>query len=112
MTKRYKVLLTKGAERDLDDIAGFLAREASTTVARAFLDAMLERIAELEMLPDRGAVPRELEALGITIFRQLSAKPYRLFYNTEGESVIIMLIVDGRRDMGAVLERRLLQSGG
>jgi toxin ParE1/3/4 len=49
-----------------------------------------------------------LLALGIKEFRQASFKPYRLIYRVAGMQVIVVLIVDGRRDMQAVLARRLL----
>lgn len=112
MTKRYTVQLSRSAERDLADIAGYLAQAASPVIASAFLDTMLERIAELEQFPERGAVPRELDALGISSFRQLSAKPWRIIYRTSEKTVIILLIADGRRDMQTLLEQRLLRSGG
>jgi toxin ParE1/3/4 len=112
MTKRYTVELTRSAERDLADIADYLAQAASPAIAATFLDTMLERIAELEQFPERGAIPRELDALGITSFRQLSAKPWRIIYRTSETSVTVLLIADGRRDMQALLEHRLLRSGG
>ncbi|NUN67855.1 type II toxin-antitoxin system RelE/ParE family toxin (plasmid) [Pseudanabaena biceps] len=111
MMNRYMVRLTRGAERDLDDIASYLAREASPAIASAFLDGMLEKAAELEAFPERGAVPRELDALGISTFRQLSAKPYRIIYRVGTTDVAIILIADCRRDMQALLERRLLGLG-
>lgn len=112
MTRRYTVQLTRSAERDLADIADYLAKAASPETASTFLDTMLARIAELEQLPERGAIPRELEALGITSFRQLSAKPWRIIYRTNETAVTILLIADGRRDMQTLLEQRLLRSGG
>ena len=109
MTKRYTVELTRSAERDLADIVGYLAQAASPVIADAFLDTILDRIAELEQFPERGAIPRELEALGITAFRQLSAKPWRVIYRTSQTTVTILLIADGRRDMQTLLEQRLLR---
>ena len=110
MTKRYSVQLTRSAERDLAAIARYLAQAASPTVAAAFLDTMLEQVAELEHLPERGAVPRELDVLGITSFRQLSAKPWRIIYRISETTVTILLIADSRRDMQTLLEQRLLRT--
>jgi len=53
-------------------------------------------------------VPRELEALGILDYRQLALPPYRLIYRVAAKKVFIFVIADGRRDMQALLERRLL----
>ena len=62
----------------------------------------------LERFPHRGAIPAELERLGIGDFRQTLLAPYRIVYRVVADSVYIMLIADGRRDLQALLERRLL----
>jgi toxin ParE1/3/4 len=54
-------------------------------------------------------VPGELETLGIREFRQLLFAPYRLIYRIAADSVYVLVIADGRRDMQTLLERRLLQ---
>jgi toxin ParE1/3/4 len=47
--------------------------------------------------------------LGIREYREVFFKPYRLIYRIIGNKVYIMLIVDGRRDMQSLLQRRLLE---
>jgi hypothetical protein len=44
------------------------------------------------------------------IVLQRFLKPYRIIYRIIGEYVYVMLIADGRRDMQALLQRRLLQA--
>jgi toxin ParE1/3/4 len=41
-------------------------------------------------------------------YRQAFFKPYRLIYRVEAGRVYVYLIADGRRDMQAILQRRLL----
>jgi toxin ParE1/3/4 len=65
-------------------------------------------VESLSRFPERGSHPRELLGLGIKEYRQTFFKPYRLVYRITDTKVIIYLIVDGRRDMQAVLARRLL----
>lgn len=102
------VELTRGAEDDLEAIHAYLAGHRSAEDADALLDAFLKKIETLERYPARGAVPKELETLGIRDFRQVLLELYRLIYRIVGEKVFILLIADGRRDMQALLERRLL----
>ncbi len=64
--------------------------------------------ANLARSPERGAYPPEMLKLGIREFRQTSFKPYRLVYRVVGNQVIVLMIADGRRNMQALLERRLL----
>jgi toxin ParE1/3/4 len=65
-------------------------------------------VESLSRFPERGSHPKELLSLGIKEYRQTFFKPYRLVYRITDRKVIIYLIVDGRRDMQAVLARRLL----
>lgn len=58
--------------------------------------------------PERDAYPKELIALGIRDYRQISFKPYRVIYRVIGQKVYIYVIADGRRDMQSLLARRLL----
>lgn len=106
--RRYAVRITQGAEDDLDALHDYLAVHRSPAEADALLEALLARIETLERFPERGVVPKELAALGMREFRQLLLAPYRLIYRVAGKNVYIMLVADGRRDMRALLERRLL----
>jgi len=47
-------------------------------------------------------------AVGNRSFREVHSKPYRIVYRVYDRAVAIMLIADGRRDMRALLARRLL----
>ena len=104
----YAVRITRGAEQDLEVLYDYLAEHRSADDAEALLDAILKKVESLERFPERGAVPKELAALGIRAFRQILHRPYRLVYQVLGKRVFVMLIADGRRDMQALLSRRLL----
>lgn len=105
---RYDVLLTHGAEQDLESIHDYLAAFDCVANANHVLDELMEVIEGLAQFPERGSYPKELLALGIKEYRQTSFKPYRVIYRVVGKQVVIYLIVDGRRDMQSVLARRLL----
>ena len=62
------------------------------------------------MLFRSGAFPAELLALGIKRYRQVFFKPYRVIYRVLDDNVAVMLIVDGRRNLKSLLERRLLSA--
>lgn len=104
----YKVLLTRGAERDLESIYDYIAEHDSQQNAGYVLDKLMEVAATLSDFPERGTHPKELIALGIREYRQAHFKPYRLIYRVTGKQVFIYIIADGRRDMQALLSRRML----
>lgn len=108
MPGAYVVELTEGAERDLEALHAYVAEHRSIAEADALLDDLMVKVELLEQYPDRGNVPKELDALGMRDFRQILLLPYRLIYRVIGNMVFILVIADGRRDMTALLEQRLL----
>jgi toxin ParE1/3/4 len=105
---RFEVLLTKGAEQDLEAIHDTIAGFDCVNNAEYVLDQLMEVVESLSKFPERGNYPKELVALGIKEYRQTAFKPYRVIYRVMGSQVIIYLIADGRRNMQSVLARRLL----
>ena len=106
--KQYEVRMTLGAEADLEIIHSYYAGIGSGAYADALLQKLAGKVDLLECFPLRGNVPKELEALGIRDFRQITMPPYRLIYQVTGDIVQILLIVDGRRDIRTLLEARVL----
>ena len=109
-SKRYEVLLTQGAEQDLESIYDYIAEFDNKANANDVLDRLMEVVEGLARFPERGSYPKELAALGIKEYRQTQFKPYRLIYRVMGRQVVIYLIVDGRRDMQSLLANRLLSA--
>ncbi len=108
----FEVLFTAGAERDLAAIHNYIAGHDCIANADRLLDQLTPVIDSLAHFPERGSYPPELLALGMREFRQTSFKPYRVIYRetypASGTQVFIHLIADSRRDMQALLARRLL----
>jgi toxin ParE1/3/4 len=105
---KFKVLLTHGAEQDLEAIHDYISEFDCVANANHVLDTLMKVVENLSKLPERGSYPKELVSLGIKEYRQTFFKPYRVIYRVTGSHVIIYLIADGRRDMQSVLARRLL----
>ena len=106
--ERYKVLLTAGAERDLEALHDYLFEFDSPAAADRILDQLINAVGRLATFPERGSFPKELLALGIREYRQTSFKPYRVIYRVVDGRVHVYVIADGRRDMQLLLSRRLL----
>ena len=104
----FAVQLTDDAARDLEEIFGYLSRQDGTGTAEHVLQRIEQAFQSLSELPERGSYPRELLELGIREYREVFFKPYRIIYRVMGDGVYVLVIADGRRDMRALLERRLL----
>ncbi|MBC2768446.1 type II toxin-antitoxin system RelE/ParE family toxin [Pusillimonas minor] len=105
---KFEVLLTEGAEQDLEAIHDYIGEFDCVTNANYVLDELMSVVERLSKFPERGSYPTELVGLGIKEYRQTFFKPYRVIYRVTGSQVLIYLIADGRRDMQSLLARRLL----
>lgn len=104
----FPVHMTADAVRDLEELYAYIQQHDSPENAAYVLQQMEETVMSLGEMPDRGVVPQELSRLGIRDFREIFFKPYRIIYRILSETVYVMLIADGRRDMQTLLQRRLL----
>lgn len=104
----HRVIFTDAAARDLDDIFDYIAD--SDSIERAnYVVARIEQVAlKLDILPNRGAHPKELLEVGNRTYREVHFKPLRIVYRISESHVHVFLIADGRRDMRSLLARRLL----
>jgi toxin ParE1/3/4 len=103
-----EVSLTRDAERDLEEIYFYIAEHDSRSGADHVLDRLVKATEALRTSPDRGSHVNELRSLGISEYRQIFFKPYRLIYRVHSKQVIIYVVADGPRDMESLLARRLL----
>lgn len=105
---RYAVLLTQGAEQDLESIYDYIAEFDAPANADYVLDRLMKAAEGLANFPERGSYPKELLVLGVKEYRQIFFKPYRMIYRVIDKRVYVHVIADGRRDMQSLLARRLL----
>ena len=106
----FAVLLTNDAARDLDEIYNYIALHDSPQKADYVLEQIEKVFSSLSEFPERGAYPKELLPLGIREYRETFYEPYRIIYRVMENTVYVLLIVDGRRDMQSLLQRRLLNA--
>ena len=104
----FRVSVTEDAERDLEEIGEYIAENDSAGKAVYVLGKLQKTIEGLSNFPKRGSFPKELLDLGIRDFREVYFKPYRVVYKMAGDSVYVLLVADGRRDMRALLTQRLI----
>ncbi|MCP4607497.1 MAG: type II toxin-antitoxin system RelE/ParE family toxin [Planctomycetes bacterium] len=104
---KYKVLIIKDAEHDIFDIYRYVLKNDSKERAEYVLKKLEETCQSRSELPERGHIPPELERIGVTNYRELHFKPYRVIYEIEQKKVFIHSVMDGRRDLQSLLEQRL-----
>jgi toxin ParE1/3/4 len=106
----FAVLLTNAAARDLDELYDFITEHDAPRKANFALKQIEKAFTNLSELPERDTYPKELLAIGIREYREVFFKPYRIIYRVMDKNVYILLIVDKRRGMQLLLQRRLLDA--
>ena len=106
----FQVELTDDAVRDLEEISDYICRHDSPASADYVLDRIESAFQALSEHPQRGRHPTELLDIGVREYREVFFKPYRIIYRVTQDTVYVLVIVDGRRDMQTLLQRRLLQA--
>lgn len=106
---KFHVFWTKTAERDLELIVDYIARD-SEGKALDILHAIRSKASNLRTLPERGRIVPELKAHGIATYRELIVAPWRMIYRTDGRTVLVLCVIDARRNLEDILLDRFLHS--
>ena len=109
---RYRLRWSKTAEDDLSAILEYVTRSEGADRALALYEDLRRRVSTLNSLPRRARVVPELEAVGLQEFRELLVGPYRLCFRLDGRVVVLLAVLDGRRDLAELLIERALRGVG
>ncbi len=104
MTATYRVRWTPEAEADAATIVDWF--DDSMNALKA-IDQLEEKANSLALMPERGRVVPELREIGVLQYHEVFHKPWRMVYVIRGHDVWIMAVLDGRRDLAALLYERL-----
>ena len=107
---KYAVLLTRGAEQDLEALVDYISEVDGPVRSSHVVDQFNGCFERLSSMPERGSHPRELLSLGNKEYRQVFFKPYRIIYRIFGKTVVVYMVADSRRDLQSLLSRRLLSA--
>jgi toxin ParE1/3/4 len=58
-----------------------------------------KRVYELEDMPQRGSIVAELDDFKLYNYKQLIEYPWRIIYRIDFDSVYILAVLDGRRNL-------------
>lgn len=108
MGKR-RVRWTETARRDLDAIVSYIA-EDSVENALAVLEKLRERAESLMDDAERGRIVPELRGLDVYQYHEVIERPWRILYRIEVDQVLVMAVLDGRRELRSLLLERLVRS--
>lgn len=106
---RYRVQWTASAKQDLFEIIQYIAEDDADTALR-LLDKIEQKANNLYQYPERGRAVSEFHTIGISIYREIIIRPWRLLYRIADKKVYVMALLDSRRELDKVLLERLINA--
>jgi toxin ParE1/3/4 len=107
--RKYEVIWTDTAVRDLDCILEYVTARDSVGAAIHLYEKLTERIDGLSTTPARCRVVPEVREIGVAEFRELLVGPYRIPFRIAENKVVLVGVLDGRRDLEEILIERALE---
>ncbi len=107
MTQEYRVLWSDVAEKDLKGIIRYVAASNPET-ARQILKKIKTKADSLFVFPEKGRVVPELLEQGVAQYHELIISPWRIIYRIGEHEILVLSVLDSRRNMEDILLRRLI----
>jgi len=106
--KKYKILWTKHAALDLEEIVAFIAAE-NLLAASSLFAKVKSRCSKLSVDPERNRIVPDLKDLGVSNYREIILKPYRILHKISDSTIYVIALVDSRRTIEYFLFQRLIR---
>jgi toxin ParE1/3/4 len=97
------------ARDDVDAIIDYLRDHGSHVNAERVFDRLMRAAGSLPSSPNRGRIVAEFAAYGISQYREIVEPPWRIIYRVELREIIILTVVDARRQLDDILLERLIR---
>lgn len=95
MAKRFRVDLTRAAQRDIESIYDYIRRD-NPKAAQQWLEELDRQISALEQSPARCPIIPEAPELGRE-YRHLLYGSYRTIFRIAGSRVLVVRVIHGAR---------------
>jgi len=109
MAKNYKVVWANVAKQDLVEIIQYL-RTDSPVAAVTCLKKIKAKVEDLNGFPQRGRIVPELQVQGLVQYHELIISPWRVIYRYSENTVYVLSVIDGRRNVEDILLNRLIRN--
>jgi toxin ParE1/3/4 len=109
MNKKYDIVWSDVAENDLRNIVEYIADDSPHNALKLF-KRIKQKASSLDTLPERGRIVPELRDHGILQYREIIISPWRILYRISEKSVLVLSVLDSRRNIEDILLQRLTNS--
>lgn len=106
MSRRYRIIWTEVAITDMEGIVDYVAERDTVPAAERLWNKLDATIGSLATTPTRGRTVPELRSEGLETYREIIVSKYRILFRVRGREVVLLGVLDGRRDLSELLIQR------
>jgi toxin ParE1/3/4 len=105
---KYKIKWSKDAGEEFAEIISWYKYNAGKNIARRIYTKINARIKRLKDMPGIGKPVQILKDIGVNAYRQLVQDNWILYYRIEGQTINIISVIDGRRNLEEILYKKII----
>ena len=109
MNKKYDIIWSYIAENDLKNIVEYIAEDSPPNALKIF-NRIKQKASSLYTFPERGRIVPELREQGILQYREFVISPWRIQYRISEKRVLVLSVLDSRRNIEDILLKRFTNS--
>jgi plasmid stabilization system protein ParE len=103
-----QIIWTDATRDVLLEIREYLKRSQSPAFVKKVTEQIRDEVGSLKEWPSKGILVQELEELQLDQYRELLAGQHRIIFERASEALYVHIVCHTRRDLEALLRRRLL----
>jgi toxin ParE1/3/4 len=107
MSHSYEVEWAGVVEGDLRGIINYISTDSPANALK-ILHKIRQKVSSLNSSPQRGRILPELQAQGITLYRELIVPPWRIIYRISDIKVYVLSVLDSRQNVEDILLNRMI----
>jgi len=105
MKPQFEVIWVDSAKNELLEIIEYIAVENQNSAKKVYQN--IKRKADsLSSMPYKGRIIPEFKQFEINLYREVIESPWRIMYRIQDKTVVIITIIDGRRDVEDILFKK------
>jgi plasmid stabilization system protein ParE len=103
-----KIFWTADAEESFNEILEYSMEKFGESRTQKLYEKIISKIDLLSSVSLKSKLSQDLKDIGINNIYELVESPWRIFYKIQNDKVIILLILDGRRNVEEVLISKVI----
>jgi plasmid stabilization system protein ParE len=103
-----KIVWTADAEESFNEILEYSMMKFGETRTQTLYEKVISKVDLLSSISFISKVSQDLKDIGITDVYELIESPWRIFYKIKNDEIIILQILDGRRNIEEILISKVI----